>query len=169
MEFPARAHVKGRPKFWSEKPKTPATRAGIFGQREGLTEQKGQNLGVYWNGADRFNPLETLGGQTAHHTMDLRFFILGLFLAPGLFHQESQHHQTHFVGAVGFIAIVEQNFARVAVADTDLGTLVRTLESRTDCFTHIIGFIGEAVVLSGNNNRIVEVSHSFHFLSFFVP
>jgi hypothetical protein len=62
MEFPARAHVKGRPKFWSEKPKTPATRAGIFGQREEDTPSRKDKISVvYWNGADRLNPLEALG------------------------------------------------------------------------------------------------------------
>ena len=57
MEKPARAHVKGRPKFWSEKPKTPATRAGIFGQREEDAPSRKEDLGVYWNGADWLDPL----------------------------------------------------------------------------------------------------------------
>jgi len=61
---------------------------------------------------------------------------------------------------------VVQNLARVAVANADVSVLEVALKHGSDCLTHIIRFVGEAVVLGSDDDRVVEVFHSYQFLSF---
>jgi hypothetical protein len=96
--------------------------------------------------------------------------LIVLILAPGLGTHKAENHQSHFIGAVGFVTIVTQNLARVAVAQTDIATSIVRTQVLTDCVGHIVGLDYDFVAIVLDDEIVVEVFHSFyHFLSSFVP
>ena len=103
-------------------------------------------------------------GNEGNRRVD-RLLVL-ILIAPGFGTQIAENHQSHFLGAVGFIPVVAQNLAREAVAQTDLtSSLVRT-QVLADCVVYIIGLDLDFIAIVLNGEIVIEVFHSYQFLSF---